>query len=116
MVGEWQAVSGEQAGKQMTAKECEEFRIVIDERHVTYVYVGSVQSFRHAYSLDQKADPNAIDLTTKDTRRQFGSKAIYALDGDTLKIYVGQAEGKRPGEFATKADGPGFHLYVLKRR
>src|SRR3954447_6340839 len=80
LVGEWQAVSGEWAGQPMTAKECEAFRIVIDERHVSYVYVGREQSFRPAYSLDPKADPKAIDLTTKDPRRQFSYKAIYALD------------------------------------
>lgn len=116
LIGKWQAVSGERAGKPMTAKECKAFHIVIDKEYLTFVFSDTSFSRRHTYEIDSKADPKAIDLQTVDTRAPFDSKGIYSLDGDTLKVCVGRIRGKRPAEFATKGDGPGSSLYVLKRQ
>jgi uncharacterized protein (TIGR03067 family) len=117
LLGKWLAVSGERGGKPMTKEECEAFHILIDEKHLTIAYSDlATSAFRHTFAIDPKADPKTIDLTTVDTRALFDYKGIYVLDGDSLKICIGQIRGKRPTEFATKADGPGYRLYVLKRQ
>src|SRR5262245_37352127 len=67
LVGKWQAVSGERTGKPMTAKECEAFHIVIDEKHLTFAYSDTTFSRRHHFWIDPKADPKTIDLETVDT-------------------------------------------------
>lgn len=117
LLGKWLAVSGEHGGKPMTKEECEAFHILIDEKHLTIAYSDAPTSaLRHHFRVDLKADPKAIDLRTVDTRALFDSKAIYAFDGDTLKLCISQIQGKRPAVFATKGDGAGQSLYVLKRQ
>ena len=117
LLGKWLAVSGEHGGKPMTKEECEAFHILIDEKHLTIAYSDLPTSAqRHHFWIDPKADPKAIDLKTVDTRVLLDYKGIYLLDGDTLKVCIGQLRGKRPAEFATKDGGPGQSLYVLKRK
>jgi uncharacterized protein (TIGR03067 family) len=115
LLGRWQVVSGERAGKPMTAKECEDFRVQIDELFLTYLKSDTVFRCRHTYAINPKADPKSIDLETVDTRALIDYRGIYVLDGDILKICIGQGHGKRSTEFATNRDGPGYYFYTLKR-
>jgi uncharacterized protein (TIGR03067 family) len=114
LLGKWQAVSGEWAGKPMTDKECKHFALEIDENHFSIV-CGDKLYQRHTYKLDLSAKPKAIDLRTVDTRAPLDRSAIYELDGDTLKISIRTGE-KRPTDFSTKKDDPYTSVYVLKRQ
>jgi uncharacterized protein (TIGR03067 family) len=62
-----------------------------------------------AYRIDPNAKPKSIDLVSgKDT-----IEAIYDLDGDMLRICVG--DRKRPTEFVAKPGQEGQTLLILKR-
>lgn len=115
LLGKWQAVSGEWAGKPMTAKECEHFALAIDQKSFTIVSGSKPNRQRHTYKLDPSARPKAIALRTIDTRRLLDLSAIYELDGDTLKISI-RTGNKRPKDFTTQQEDPYTSVYVLKRQ
>jgi uncharacterized protein (TIGR03067 family) len=72
--------------------------------------------------LDPSQKPRAIVLTyvSPDGKEKGDSfLGIYALEGDVLKVCLspnprGQ-DNKRPKEFATKGEGAGLFMWVLKR-
>lgn len=68
------------------------------------------------YKLDVSTTPKLLDVTFREGDQKGKTlEAIYALDGDNLKICVNLGEAKnRPGEFATKQDS-GLVLLILKR-
>jgi uncharacterized protein (TIGR03067 family) len=114
LLGKWQAVSGEWAGKPLTDKECKHFALEINEKSFTIV-CGGKPYHRHTYKLDASAKPKAIDLRTVYTHVLFNRSAIYELDGDTLKISIRMGD-KRPTDFTTKQDDPYTSVYILKRQ
>jgi uncharacterized protein (TIGR03067 family) len=66
-------------------------------------------------TVDPKASPKILDIKYADARGPF--EAIYAVDGDTLKISVNRlTEGvkERPSDFNTR-DSAGRRLLVFKR-
>jgi uncharacterized protein (TIGR03067 family) len=63
------------------------------------------------FRLDPAQSPKEIDLVN---RAGSVTYAIYALEGDTLRICMAPAGAARPKEFASKARS-GNTLFVLKR-
>ena len=103
--GKWKVVSSEFEGKSAT-DTYKRTSIVID-RDELYFTDGFVQSKKQKVKLDPSADPKTIDIG--------GSKGIYALDKDTLKLCMSAApDVARPKEFKTKT-GDKCNLFVLKR-
>jgi uncharacterized protein (TIGR03067 family) len=114
--GLWQAVELEADGQKAPAEAAKAFRIRIEGDKL--IFTPDTDKRVHAFILDPKADPKAMDLTPGDGPAK-GKKlpcAIYKLDGDKLTICVdkeGEA-GKRPTGFKTAA-GDGFALLTLQR-
>jgi RNA polymerase sigma-70 factor (ECF subfamily) len=112
--GTWKVVSVEMNGKK--DPEGEEFDLirkskVIITKDKQIVRLGGGEK-EYAYKLDPKQTPKTIDL-----EGDVSVPAVYALDGDTLKLCmpnVGKGGGDRPSELATKP-GDGRVLLVLKR-
>ena len=68
---------------------------------------------RFTFKLDSTTKPPSFDMTHADgADKGKTTKGIYAWEGDTLKICLG--EEKRPKDFTAKADS-GQARYVLKR-
>jgi hypothetical protein len=63
---------------------------------------------RISYQTDRGAYPPAIDFSSN---TRFGGKGIYTVDGDTLKICVGE---NRPEAFSAP-DGGKRELRLFKR-
>lgn len=62
------------------------------------------------YKIDPAAKPKTLDIV----RGDYTAKALYELDGDTLRVCMPITGGKdRPSEF--KADGKSFGVVTLKR-
>jgi uncharacterized protein (TIGR03067 family) len=77
---------------------------------------GEVVQGNATFRLNEKANPKALDLTYVlfDPQRPVTARAIYQLDGDTLKVcYGGGAAGERPTAFNAKR---GQVLMVLQRQ
>ena len=67
------------------------------------------------FKLDATKTPKTMDRIPADGPNKGKTlPAIYALEGDTLKICVAVAGKERPKEFATKP-GSGYVLSVFKR-
>ena len=67
------------------------------------------------YTVDAKANPPRIDLTSPDKKEAGPIPGIYRLDGDTLKICFPKGRTKeRPAKFESPADSR-IVLMTLKR-
>jgi uncharacterized protein (TIGR03067 family) len=65
-----------------------------------------------SFKIDPSKKPKIMDFTPEDKKKNASpGKAIYELDGDTLKICVGPPD-KRPDEISDK----GHVLFTLKRK
>jgi uncharacterized protein (TIGR03067 family) len=65
-----------------------------------------------SYKIDPSKKPKVMDFTPEEKKENAApGKAIYDLDGDTLKICVGPPD-KRPDEISDK----GHVLFTLKRK
>jgi uncharacterized protein (TIGR03067 family) len=76
-------------------------------------------SLTFTFTLEPTAKPKQIDLVIEDSSSEGAKgktiRALYALDGDTLKICAPiKIDGDRPTELETKEGGQTF-LMVLKR-
>jgi uncharacterized protein (TIGR03067 family) len=85
------------------------------------VRVGD-RTIEGSYTIDPSKNPKRIDVTLFVPNGEWVDQTvllgIYALQGETLKLYLGPNQGgsrlKRPKEFQTKKDEGGA-LYVLQR-
>jgi uncharacterized protein (TIGR03067 family) len=65
-----------------------------------------------SFKIDPSKKPKQMDFTPEEEKKNAApGKAIYELDGDTLKICVGPPD-KRPEEISDKGQG----LFTLKRK
>jgi uncharacterized protein (TIGR03067 family) len=116
--GEWTITKVEQEGRDggEFVKSSSPVMIFKDGR---YTFKGAgIEEEVGEFKLDPKAKAPSLDYTIKEGmhkgKRQLG---IYKFDGDTLIICLAQ-EGadKRPTEFKTGDDGPGFVMFTMKRK
>lgn len=114
--GLWQAVSLEANGEKEPAEQVSKFQLHFKGGKV--VFNPKFDNREHAYDIDPKAKPTAMDITPGDGEKK-GQKlacAIYDLAGDKLTICIDKEgkHGKRPAEFKTMA-GDGLALITLER-
>jgi uncharacterized protein (TIGR03067 family) len=114
--GLWQAMSLEASGEKAPAEAVNQFQLHFKGDKV--VFLPKADNREHAYDIDPKAKPKAMDITPGDGAKK-GEKlpfAIYDLAGDKLKICIDKEgkHGKRPTDFKTTA-GDGLVLITLER-
>ena len=67
---------------------------------------------KFTYKVDPAQKPKTLHLTPEKKEKNAGTgKAIYELDGDTLKVCIGP-----PDKFPTEFTDKGHTLIVLKRK
>jgi RNA polymerase sigma factor (sigma-70 family) len=94
--GEWAAKSVEIDGKDYTAQKAKSWTLTIDGDKVKgMTKTGDELSFK----LDATKKPKEIDLAGE--RTELARKAIYELDGDTLKVCWSQDGTVRPTDFTS---------------
>jgi uncharacterized protein (TIGR03067 family) len=109
--GTWTVTASEVDGKPAEKRKGDKF--VIAGKKITVRQEGQADQ-GIAFKLDPFASPKAADLTALDGKQKGTTlSAIYALDGDTLKLCV-SFEEQRPAEFAAPP-GRKMQTFVLKR-
>jgi RNA polymerase sigma factor (sigma-70 family) len=110
--GKWVVVSAELVGKP--------FQEVVGDTHTfdknewTVLHAKQNATDSGTFQLDATKKPKEIDMTTPGLGKPI--KGIYELDGDTLKICIGDApEEGRPVKFASDPEKRKLVLIVLKR-
>jgi uncharacterized protein (TIGR03067 family) len=109
--GTWVVAGKEFMGKKATKDEIDkiaaEFEMVIKDgkRTLNDVLFNKVVS-EATLTLDPMAKPKAMDLVyTSGDQKGTTDKAIYEVEGDTLKVCYPFDSAERPTEFAGKPDG-----------
>ncbi len=109
--GEWEAVSGEVFGKAIDGKGEWGMRITFGPDKATWHFntPGGVQSFDGYCRIDAEKQPCEIDLRQpKSVDLNRTAYGIYRIEGDTLRISMGQT---RPKNF----DEPSLSKILFKR-
>jgi uncharacterized protein (TIGR03067 family) len=114
--GIWMLHSGEVAGQKMDVEGGG--RLVITQKFLIWQARGDEHGYR--YQIDPRKEPKRIDLTSLedggDDKKAKLTRAIYVIDGDTLKLCVPEVGKDRPMRFSTdKEAGSGSILYVYNR-
>ena len=112
--GSWTATALEFGGQKAPEADVKQSKIIFDGEKVTLV--DGDKKKPATLKLDPSKKPATMDIThTEGPEKGKVTKAIYQLDGDTLKIAMGLDEkSTRPTAFATKKDAP-VALMVFKR-
>jgi len=113
MRGTWVPTAAELAGQEFPENIRKSITLVIKGDRYT-VTVGK-QPDQGTVKLNPKAKPKEMDITgTEGPNKDKTYKAIYELDGDTLRVCYDLSGKDRPTEFKTKADTQLF-LVTYKR-
>jgi uncharacterized protein (TIGR03067 family) len=118
--GTWEMVSVVDRGKEVPADKIKGAKLIVTEAKAKLVPPASAPAPAKEISLAVKVDPSktpkAIDLTpTEGPEKDQTARAIYQLDGDTLKL--GMPDGPkadRPTAFEPK-DGGRILVMTFKR-
>lgn len=111
--GIWQVTALEVDGNQAPDEALKEFKITVKGDRMSHKTGETTEE--SSFKLDPSKKPKQIDFTVvAGTDKGKNMKAIYELDGDSLKLCVGSPGAERPTEFASKA-GTKIGLIVLKR-
>jgi uncharacterized protein (TIGR03067 family) len=113
--GTWQLVSEVMDGKEQPAEHVKRIRWIFDDQGHWKVEDDGKTIFTGDMKIYPDRNPKAADSTLTGAGDQKGKmvRAIYELDGDTLKqCWV--VEGERPRAFDPKP-GPGVNYSVYKR-
>jgi uncharacterized protein (TIGR03067 family) len=106
--GTWLLVSGEAGGKPITPEDAKALKLIIAGDKLTVQH--NDQKVQGPFKLDPDKKPKEMDVEMDGKV----CKAIYQLDGDTLRIAHGEPGDPRPEEFRAK-EGFHRHIMVLKR-
>jgi len=110
--GTWKVVSAQESGKSPTIPDDLRFLITAD---TLMIKPGKDDPIGMKYKLDPSKKPKAMDTTHEiDPGKPTSQLAIYALDGDELKLCLDAAGKPRPTKFESKADTQDV-LAVFKR-
>jgi uncharacterized protein (TIGR03067 family) len=110
--GTWSATAMEFAGKKAPEEEVKKTKIMFDGDKATLI--DGKEKKPATIKIDPSKKPATIDITpTEGKEKGKTMKAIYMIDGDTLKIAMGFGDD-RPTEFTTKKD-TFVGLIVFKR-
>jgi RNA polymerase sigma factor (sigma-70 family) len=115
LIGTWQVVGVQLKGENVPDKnELKESRWVFAKDKVTMTMAG--ESRDASYKLDPAKKIATMDLTIlngQENERDKTYHAIYRLQGDELKICIGDPEAERPKDFS--AEGKNI-VFTLKRQ
>ena len=113
--GTWQLVSEVMDGKDQPADHVGRIRWIFDDKGHWKVEDGGKVIFTGDMTVYPDRNPRAADSTLTNEGEQKGKvvRAIYELDGDTLK-QCWAVEGERPRAFDAKPN-PGINYSVYKR-
>jgi uncharacterized protein (TIGR03067 family) len=106
--GTWLVVSAEQGGKPLSPEDAKTLKLVFAGDKLTLQH--NDQKVQGPFKLDPDKKPKEMDVEIAGKT----CKAIYQLDGDTLKIAHGEPGDPRPEEFRAK-EGSHRQIMVLKR-
>ena len=113
--GTWQLVSEVMDGKEQPADYVKRIRGIFDDKGHWKVEDGGKVIFTGDMTVDPDKNPKAADSTLTNEGEHKGKivRAIYELDGDTLK-QCWAVERERPRAFDSKPN-PGINYSVYKR-
>jgi len=113
--GTWQLVSEVMDGKEQPVDYVKRIRWIIDDKGHWKVEDGGKVIFTGDMTVYPDRNPKAADSTLTNEGDQKGKvvRAIYQLEGDTLK-QCWTVERERPQAFDTQP-GPGINFSVYKR-
>jgi uncharacterized protein (TIGR03067 family) len=115
MQGTWKVIELSEKGEKVAAKDIDPVEVVVLATKMTFNDDGK---FREEITLtvDAKQKPKSLDMKyTKGENTGKVQVAIYAIEGDTLKICINEKkDGARPTEFKSTKENE-FSLVVLKK-
>jgi uncharacterized protein (TIGR03067 family) len=100
--GTWRFVSAPMAEDQTKEKRAA-VRVVFKSNTVSFVGEGIKRTTQGNYTVDSSKNPKTMDIILDNNGAKMTTKAIYELDGETLKLchHLGpMASKERPKEFA----------------
>jgi uncharacterized protein (TIGR03067 family) len=110
--GTWVCQSAEQGGAAVPAERAKEFKMTFKGDKFTLAMPGG-REHQGTFKLAPGEKPRHLTITPDDGAGEL--KAVYELDGDTLKVCGTDPGGERPKDFATKS-GDHAMSFVLKRQ
>jgi uncharacterized protein (TIGR03067 family) len=115
LAGTWRAAAYVLDGKVLPAENLENLRLVFDAEGKFKVQNAGKTILAGSVQIDPDKKPRTMDITYSegDPKGQT-SRAIYELDGDTLRMCCAAFGKARPTEFASKP-GSGISLMTYKR-
>ena len=114
MEGTWKPVSVEAGGKAVESEDLQYLELTISgDRYSVKTKEGTDVG---TLKLDETQNPRTMDATkTEGFDAGKVVKAIYSIEGDTLKVCCILDDGQRPTEMTTK-EGSGAVLIVYRRQ
>jgi uncharacterized protein (TIGR03067 family) len=111
--GVWKVTGLETQGEKAPAEAASGVRFVFDGDKL-HIHHGDEERKAAEVKLNPSVNPKSIDLIDAEEKKTV--PGIYELDGDTLRLCLGEAgdEKSRPANFVTRA-GVQQSLFVLKR-
>ena len=113
--GAWKVTASEQDGEKVPAADIKDLQLIF-KADAIYVSEGGKAAENFSFLLDPLKKPKEIDLTIKiGPNKGRVDRAIYQLDGDTLRICIqSNKDTPRPRDFSTQV-GSKLWLVVLQR-
>ena len=112
--GTWLPTAAELGGKEFPEKVRETIKLVIKDNTYT-VTVGKVVD-KGTVKVNASAKPKEFDITgTEGPNKDKTIRAIYELDGDTLRVCYDLGLSGRPKEFKTDGEAK-FFLVTYQRQ
>ncbi len=108
--GTWVCVSAERGGQPLPDEAKKAFTFTFKGDKLT-LGIGDDKK-EGTFKLDPTKKPKTITIKPSDEKKEL--HAIYAFDGDTLKLCGGEPGDDAPKDFTTK-EGGRHMLFVLKR-
>jgi uncharacterized protein (TIGR03067 family) len=108
MVGNWFIINDDSRRKG-------EMWVITDDSILMYANYGGLNAYHYAHQLDASKDPKQIDITVSRVNGQAVGliKGIYVLEGDELRLCLGEMGKDRPAAFPDKPKAG--ELLVLRR-
>lgn len=112
--GEWLVTGGTIDGKPVPEKEVKRKVIVtFADGKLSMTEAGKADKVEQVYKADSTNEPKTIDITPETAERGL-VRGIYKIEGNILKICVGEPGKGRPTKFEAPS-GSGHSLMELKR-
>jgi uncharacterized protein (TIGR03067 family) len=115
LLGDYEIVSGERGGKELTADRLKEVKVRIAANAITTYDRDKKEVYAASYALDSEQRPWHITMTTTLTPGDDkGTKAegLIEMKGDTVRLIYALPGGKPPTQFKTSENQ---QMFVLKR-